>query len=261
MSRSPAKLIRYAAAGWLPGGWRRCVICGHRVWRFMPYRAGSRSSPPLMRVLQMVGSNPDQFECPRCGAHDRERHLLMYMRADGMLAQLAGKSILHFAPEKRLSRFIADAAPSRYVRADLYPNSPGVERVDMLAMQFADESFDCVIANHVLEHVSDVSRALAEIRRVLKPGGLAILQTPYSGKLHHTWEDEGIDTPPARLQAHGQEDHVRLFGRDIFEQITAAGFESRVRRHVELLADVDPDVAGVNPAEPFFLFRKAIPPA
>ena len=112
------------------------------------------------------------------------------------------------------------------------------------------------IANHVLEHVSDVPRALSEIRRVLKLGGVAILQTPYSGKLHHTWEDKGIDTPVARLQAYGQEDHVRLFGRDIFEQITAAGFESRVHRHSELLADVDSFTMGVNGDEPFFLFRK-----
>lgn len=209
-----------------------------------------------MRVLHMVGSNPEQFECPRCGAHDRERHLLMYMRADGTLPRLRGQAVLHFAPEKRLSRFIANAEPARYVRADLFPNSPDVERVDMLAMQFDDGSFDCVIANHVLEHVSDVPRALSEIRRVLKPGGVAILQTPYSAKLHRTWEDKGIDDYSTRLQAYGQEDHVRLFGRDIFEQITAAGFESRVRCHSELLADVDPLAMGVNPDEPFFKFCK-----
>ena len=112
-----------------------------------------------MRALYMVGSDPDQFECPRCGAHDRERHLLMYMRAEGTLSQLRSKAVLHFAPEKRLSRFIADAGPARYVRADLFPQSPEVERVDMLDMQFDDQSFDCVIANHVLEHVSDVPRA------------------------------------------------------------------------------------------------------
>lgn len=257
MPAIPTKLLRYAFAGWLPGGRRRCVVCGHAVWRFMPYRSGSHSSPPLMRVLHMVGSNPDQFECPRCGAHDRERHLLMYMRAEATFSRFHGNAVLHFAPEKRLSRFIAAAEPSRYVRADLFPSSPEVECVDMLDMQFDDQSFDCVIANHVLEHVSDVPRALSEIRRVLKPGGVAILQTPYSEKLHRTWEDEGIDTAPARLQAYGQEDHVRLFGRDIFEQITAAGFENRVRRHSELLADVDPVTMGVNSDEPFFLFRKA----
>src|SRR5690348_7587980 len=173
ITRNPVKLARYAMAGWVPGGRHRCVICGHAIWRFMPYRSGSRSSPPLMRVLHMVGSNPDKFECPRCGAHDRERHLLMYLRAAGILEGLRGKAVLHFAPEKRLSRFIAAAGPSRHVQADLFPNAPGVQRVDMLDMQFEDGSFDCVIANHVLEHVSNVPRALAEMRRVLKPGGFA----------------------------------------------------------------------------------------
>lgn len=249
------KLLNYAIAGWMPGGRRLCVSCGHHVWRFMPYRRGARR-PSLMQALDTVGSDPDCFECPRCGAHDRERHLLMYMRAERLFEWIQGKRVLHFAPEKRLSRFIAAAGPASHVRADLFPNGSGVQRVDMLDMQFSDASFDCVIANHVLEHVDDDTRALAEIHRVLKPGGIAILQTPYSRKLHLTWSDRGIDTPQARLQAFGQEDHVRLFGRDIFERIAAAGFESCVRQHAALLAEVDPVISGINPAEPFFLFRK-----
>lgn len=164
--------------------------------------------------------------------------------------------MLHFAPEKRLSRFIAATEPSRHVRADLFPDSPDVQRVDMLAMPFDDETFDCVIANHVLEHVGNVERALGEIHRVLRPDGHAILQTPYSSKLHRTWEDEGIDTPAARLQAYGQEDHVRLFGLDIFERIARSGFEPIVQKHESLLEDVDPDRAGINPTEPFFLFQR-----
>ena len=256
MGLNPVKLLRYGLAGWLPGGRLHCVICDHHVWRFMPYQSGKQGVPPLMRALAMVGSDVDHFECPRCGAHDRERHLLMYLRAAGVLPELRGKSILHFAPEKRLAGLITAAGPSRHVQADLFPNSPDVQRVDMLAMPFDDGTFDGVIANHVLEHVGDVDRALAEIRRVLRPHGYAILQTPYSSKLHHTWEDAGIDTPAARRQAYGQEDHVRLFGRDIFERVVAAGFESLVRQHGELLGDVDANREGVNPAEPFFLFRR-----
>ncbi|WP_394003911.1 class I SAM-dependent methyltransferase [Luteimonas sp. WGS1318] len=232
------------------------MACNHSVWRFMPYRTGSRGLPPLMRAFEIVGSDVDNFECPRCGAHDRERHLLMYLRASKILDWMKGRSILHFAPENRLPRWIEAAGPAVYTACDLYPQSPHVRRVDMLDMDIASESVDMVIANHVLEHVGDVDRALSEILRVLKPCGHAILQTPYSTKLHHTWSDEGIDTPQARLQAYGQEDHVRLFGRDIFERIEAAGFESRVRQHDDLLGDTDPSLAGVNRAEPFFLYRK-----
>jgi len=93
--------------------------------------------------------------------------------------------------------------PARYIKCDLYPGTPEVERVDMLAIPYPDETFDLVIANHVLEHVTDDARALEEVRRVLKPGGYAILQTPFSPKLHSTWSDEGIDNDQARLQAYG----------------------------------------------------------
>jgi ubiquinone/menaquinone biosynthesis C-methylase UbiE len=43
--------------------------------------------------------------------------------------------------------------------------------VDAQAIPFADESFETVIANYMLYHMPDLPRALAEIRRVLKPGG------------------------------------------------------------------------------------------
>jgi len=45
------------------------------------------------------------------------------------------------------------------------------EVADAQALPFADETFDAVIANHMLYHIPDLERALAEIRRVLKPSG------------------------------------------------------------------------------------------
>jgi SAM-dependent methyltransferase len=123
-------------------------------------------------------------------------------------------------------------------------------------MPFADASFDLVIANHVLEHVDDDRRALAEIVRVLAPEGRAILQTPYSPVLARTWEDANIRDECARLQAFGQEDHVRLYGSDIFARFESAGLVSRVRTHTELLAQHDAYYNGVNAREPFFLFQR-----
>lgn len=256
MALQPKKLLPYAMAGWLSGGRKHCVFCDHRVWRFMPYRGGSRGTPPLLQALDCVGSDVDHFECPRCGSSDRERHLLLYFRAGGLMEWVSGKSILHFAPEKHLSPRIQAMAPARYIRCDLFPQLPGIERVDMLDMPFDSCTFDMVIANHVLEHVNDVAKALLEIHRVLKRGGYAVLQTPYSARLQRTWSDPGIDTPKARLEAYGQEDHVRLFGSDIFDLISASGFESRVQWHANALDAIDPVITGVNPNEPFFLFEK-----
>ena len=253
------KVVPYALAGWLPGGRRYCVLCEHKVWRFMPYRRGVRSVSPLMRALDVVGSDVEHFECPRCGSHDRERHLALYLRAVGMFDLLSGMRVLHFAPERRLRRQIAATSPVEHVCCDLYPSEPGIRKVDMEAMPFGDGAFDLLIANHVLEHVSDDLKAVAEIYRVLAPGGLAILQTPFSPTLHRTWSDPGIIEPSARLQAYGQEDHVRLFGRDIVERITSTGLRSRMATHEELLGHIDVRKMGVNPAEPFFLFERPAP--
>ena len=43
--------------------------------------------------------------------------------------------------------------------------------IDAQSIPFADDTFDAIIANHMLYHVPDIPRGLAEIRRVLKPGG------------------------------------------------------------------------------------------
>lgn len=220
----------------------------------MPFRSGRGS--PFMTALEVVGSDVANFKCPRCGAHDRERHLLLYFRSTGLLSAMAGKSILHFAPELQLPRHIAAMAPSRYVQCDLFPQSDKVQRIDIMNMAFETGSFDIVIVSHVLEHVADDRRAVDEIGRVLKVGGFAVLQTPFSSKLHHTWEDPGIVDETARLQAYGQEDHVRLFGRDIFERFERAGLVADIRTHESLLGNVDAKHAGVNHDEPLFLYWK-----
>jgi SAM-dependent methyltransferase len=221
----------------------------------MPYRAAGKV--PLMAALRIVGSDIDHFECPRCGAHDRERHLLLYLRASGLLEKLPSLRVLHFAPERHLSRRIAALAPTQYLKCDLYPGSADVQHVDIEHMSFDDGSFDLVIANHVLEHVSDDNKAISEVSRVLKPGGWAVLQTPYSDMLEKTWSDPGIATAAARLQAYGQEDHVRLFGRDIFERFSRHGLSAKVSTHAELPEAGHYKRLGVNPREPFFLFVRS----
>lgn len=53
-------------------------------------------------------------------------------------------------------------------------------KIDGTALPFDDNTFDLVTNWHVIEHVSDVRETLAEWRRVLKPGGAMILETPDS---------------------------------------------------------------------------------
>lgn len=238
-----------------------CLFCGRDFFRFLPYRYGERGTSSFILAIDVVGSNIESFSCPWCFSHDRERHLLMYMTSSGFLPNLRGKSVLHLAPENHLSIRISEAKPDRYVRADLFPVSSDVEKVDLLKMPFDEASFDLIIANHVLEHVSDDLLALAEIMRVLNPGGYAILQTPFSSVLENTWSDPGLHTEALRLEAYGQEDHMRLYGKDIFQRIESIGLKSLVKRHKNFLAHIDGGRFGVNVNEPFFLFQKPLLPS
>jgi 2-polyprenyl-3-methyl-5-hydroxy-6-metoxy-1,4-benzoquinol methylase len=79
--------------------------------------------------------------------------------------------MLRCPPERRLSEIIEARCPGRYMKSDLYPKYEEMETIDMLAIDYPSESFDFVIANHVLEHVNDDLLVLSELRRVLTAGG------------------------------------------------------------------------------------------
>jgi SAM-dependent methyltransferase len=204
--------------------------------------------------LGAVGSNVQRFACPNCGCSDRERHLHLYFDRLGIWPALRGASVLHVAPERKLAQAILAGEPSNYIPGDLLPADPSIQKIDIEATSFAAELFDFVICNHVLEHVSAPMAALREVRRILKPGGRFVCQTPYASRLTHTFEEPLLTSAIDRFFFYGQEDHVRLFGLDIGQVIASAGFVGRLAPHAELLPDVDPERAGVNENEPFFDF-------
>ena len=82
----------------------------------------------------------------------------------------------------------------------------GVANGDALDLPFADGSFDRVIISEVLEHIWDDERVLAEVARVLRPGGRLAATVPtrwperVSWALNHRYHD----TPGG---------HVRKIGR------------------------------------------------
>ena len=174
----------------------------------------------------------------------------MYFSELEMWDRFFGTSILHCAPETKLRKKIDSCNPSLYILADIAPKDDAIMKMDITDIPFDDESFDIVIANHVLEHIPDYLNALHELYRVLKPGGQAILQTPYSKLLSRNFEDVNINTDELRRVFFGQGDHVRVFSMDhLFESIKNVGFEVKVTRHDELFTEKEAYVHGVNRSE------------
>jgi SAM-dependent methyltransferase len=107
------------------------------------------------------------------------------------------------------------------VTADLNQRADLKLNIEKIALP--DSSFDVVICSHVLEHVNDLS-ALAELYRILRQNGLAILMVPLIEGWMHTYEDDGIHSEADREIHFGQFDHVRYYGSDFRTRVLSAGF-------------------------------------
>ena len=81
------------------------------------------------------------------------------------------------------------AAGVEVIGTDVYP-SPNIALIcDGHKLPFADESFDGVVVQAVLEHVVEPDRVVAELRRVLRPGGLVYAETPFMQQVHEAAYD------------------------------------------------------------------------
>jgi SAM-dependent methyltransferase len=236
---------------------KSCVICKQDVPHFLPYKNGSEGILPLVTDLRIIGSDVENFYCPHCGCFDRERHLFIYFSlVPEMAEKIKGGRVLHIAPEKHVSLLVQQLQPLEYIRGDINPRDPSFQKVNLEETGFPDESFDFVIANHVLEHVYDDTKAINEIHRILKKGGLALLQTPYSSVLESTIAEVTPHSEATRLMLFGETDHMRLYGLDIFSRITAPGLSFVGGNHATFNIDIDSRECGINEAEPLFLFKK-----
>ncbi len=127
---------------------------------------------------------------------------------------MTGRRILQLGSgEKRL-----DASGDTVVRVDLRADvKPEVVwNLDQTPWPFEDSSFDVVDATDVIEHLSDVVKAMEEIHRVARPGALVRIVTPH-------FSSSNSFTDPTHRQ------HLGLFSFDYFTGANEWGFYSRVR--------------------------------
>jgi len=187
-----------------PPGVLECPICGLRARRFLPFGLARR---------------PNAL-CPGCGSLERHRLLWLYLRTRTDLLTTR-RRVLHTAAEPALAERLRARHGRGYRTVDPFDPTADV-RAPLTALPFADGWFDAVISCHVLEHVADDRAALAELARVLAPGGRLILLVPYD-PTGPTREDPSLTTPAARLAAYGHPFHYRIYGHDLGRRLAEAG--------------------------------------
>jgi dTDP-4-amino-4,6-dideoxygalactose transaminase/SAM-dependent methyltransferase len=230
--------IRSGIVASLGRDWRFfCPACEDRVPRFSPlpefYTRELESNGSDLRVTDFETCNFQAYQCPHCGATDRDRLYALYLedRLPKEASEQPKFALLDIAPSTPLSAFIRRKFQIHYRTADRFMKNVD-DRIDITSMdRYEDNSFDAFICSHVLEHVPDDQKALAELFRVLKPGGWGIAMTPICLALNETREDFSKTSEAERTKYFGQNDRVRLYSRQGFiDRLKGAGFEVRELR-------------------------------
>lgn len=216
-----------------------CPVCAKTYRKFLPYGRKAR----------------ENALCPNCLSLERHRLIWLYLQQKTNFFTTPLR-VLHMAPEACfIDRFEAQQN-LEYITADI--ESPLAKvKADIHQLPFADNEFDALFCNHVLEHVDDDLQAMRELHRVLKPGGWGIVQIPLFYPLpEKTYEDPTITSPAEREKAFGQRDHVRLYGKDYTERLQGAGFEAKEDWFVRELPAIDAERYALPLNEPVFFVKK-----
>lgn len=225
-----------------------CPICGSSFKQFAPGGVKRRANA----------------KCHNCGSLERHRLLYLFFRErfPALLQEKEPVRLLHFAPERMLYPLFSRNPSIAYTPCDLFPElytyqgAAKVHRVDITEIPFPDGSFDFILCNHVLEHIPDDGKAMAELYRVLAVAGHGILQIPIDRNRATTYEDPQITSPEEREKHFGQKDHVRWYGRDYTDRLKQAGFHVEENAFISTFSAAEQFRFGLSANETIFLVSK-----
>ena len=185
-------------------------IDGKSFKMFLPYGYGTQRNNVLS---------------PSTLSLERHRLLWLYLQNETNFFTSETKlKVLHFAPEQEFYKRFKKQANIEYTTTDLLSPLADV-KADICNLPFEDNQYDIILCNHVLEHIPDDTKAMQELYRVLKPGGMGIFQIPQDLSREVTFSDDSITDQKERAKIFGQYDHVRVYGRDYFDKLRSIGFK------------------------------------
>lgn len=234
-----------------------CVLCGSQVRGLVGHGGG----PEVLDRRQVVGGmRREDDRCPVCHACDRTRMLMLYLSECTGVGRRPQR-ILHVAPDFGLYLWLRRQPQVDYVGSDIdasrYRHIENMRTADLTEAPFEDAAFDVIICSHVLEHIPDDRAAMRELLRVLKPGGHALLLTPFALDGRPTDEGPSVVDPGARERRFGQWDHVRIYSKhDFLDRLVGTGFAADWFEPFTSMP-VEAERLHLNPREPLAIGRKS----
>lgn len=147
-------------------------------------------------------------------------------------------SAIRFLDIGASSGYMVEAAKEAGVVAEgIEPSPSGVEAARernitlMLGtaekLPYENETFDIIHSHHVFEHVADPMKAAQEAYRVLKPGGIVLIEVPNQFDNIRFWRDVLFNRVPQRKRNIRSIHHLTFFSRKAMRKLlTDAGFSS-----------------------------------
>jgi SAM-dependent methyltransferase len=207
---------------------KHCPVCGFWLDEFLPFGTVPRKGA----------------KCGNCGALERHRLVWLFFQRRTDLFDGKEKAMLHVAPEPCFDQRLTRMLRGVYITADL--NDPRADvKMDISAIPYPPETFDVFYCSHVLEYVPNDRQALAEIFRVLKLGGWAVIM--FSITANKTIEDPTVVDPAKRCVLYGDE-RFRKYGLDCIDRAREAGFTVTVIRVRDLVSEAEIVRMGLTPA-------------
>ena len=208
-----------------------CPICNYQASSFLAYGTDNEAIKKYKIIPMGYRKN---VLCPKCYSKDRERLIYLFIKTllNNKLLNYNSK-IIHFAPEIAIEKNFFRKNFNNYLTADIASDKVDFN-LDLQNFNFTQSNFDLVICNHVLEHIEDDVKALENIFNLLKPGGFAILQVPFSNLIIKDFSLANLNSKKDRLKYYGQEDHVRIYSKNGFvNKIKNTGFDLKIYKSSE----------------------------